>query len=646
MRSPQEVLFRLRQEAANYKQLLAPPGLGGTEAPAPLPVLPDPEPVIDRLRETPFAREIERLAALALEHRFPIFGGEISTGPQIDWRRDYRNNISSGASYFRRIPYLDFARVGDHKQVWELNRHQHLVLLAQAFRFTGRSQFLEELWRQLESWWNANPYLRGINWTSALEVAFRALSWIWVYHLAGDRMTPQFRRSFLESVYRHGCYLERNLSIYFSPNTHLLGEALALHALGLLFPTLPLAARWERTGGRILAAQMDSQVHSDGSHFEQSSYYHVYALDMFLLHAALLRGARKPFPAAFENKLKRMLDYLAALLGQARLLPFLGDDDGGRLFHPYGRRDCFARATLATGAVLFESPEWFYDPSDLYEQAFWWMGIAEPPAPSRRAESRLFPDAGIAAMHAGPFELIADAGPFGPGSAGHSHSDTLSLVIRFDGKEVLIDPGAYTYLANPKLRNWFRGSAAHNTVRIDGVDQGVAAGPFGWRHKPSVELIEWSSSQESDFLDARCQYAPLGFAHRRRILLLKQTGVLFVHDSLEGPTPGSHLIEQFWHLNGRPAQGTEGQYRLEQDLWLVVPRSTPAELIEDSEHGWRSQVFGNRTPAPVLRVHREAPLPVALWTVFDFSGEAGAGAVEVSQDGAIYERNGRRIESR
>ena len=179
--------------------------------------------------------------------------------------------------------------MGDHKVIWELNRHQHLTLLAQAFRLTGRREYLDEAFRQMESWLDANPFLRGINWASALEVAFRALSWAWLWHMVGDEMPDALRARFLTALDRHGRYLELNVSVYFSPNTHLLGEAVALHALGVLFPAFPRAARWAETGGRLVEQQMERQVREDGSHFEQSAYYHVYALDFFLLYRLLAK---------------------------------------------------------------------------------------------------------------------------------------------------------------------------------------------------------------------------------------------------------------------------------------------------------------------------------------------------------------------
>ncbi|MCL4402454.1 MAG: hypothetical protein M1436_07325, partial [Acidobacteria bacterium] len=361
LRSAAEISFRLKQETANL-WLAAVRPFPAAEQKWPLPGLPDPAIVAARLRGTRFAAEIERLAGLILEHRFPLFDAQIDTGSEIRWRRDYLHKVETGTAYFRRIPYLDFARAGDHKIVWELNRHQHLVALAQAYCFSGREEYAREIASEVESWIEANPYMRGINWASALEVAFRALSWTWAYHLAAEAMASDFRRRFLSALYRHGLYLEYNLSVYFSPNTHLLGEAVALHALGVLFPGFPRAGKWERTGGRIVREQMDAQVREDGSHFEQSTYYHVYALDFFLLHRALAQA-----PPAYDEKLSRMADYLAALMGPSRRLPFIGDDDGGRLFHPYGTRDRFGRATLAAASVLLERPEWFYEPEDLHD---------------------------------------------------------------------------------------------------------------------------------------------------------------------------------------------------------------------------------------------------------------------------------------
>lgn len=539
MRSRAEVAFRVRQEIANLLLLGTRPGFSG-EIGASL-LLPDGRAVADALRGSEYARRVEALADDILAHRFPVLGIEVETGGEIHWRRDYVHDQESGMAYFRRIPYLDFSAVGDHKVVWELNRHQHLVLLAQAFLLTGRITYAREIFAQLESWFEQNPFQRGINWASALEVAFRALSWTWVYHFTAAEMPDDFRRRFLTELYRHGRHLSENLSVYFSPNTHLLGEAAALHALGKLFPDFPKARAWVVRGNEIVTGQLGFQVKPDGSHFEQSTYYHVYALDFFLLHY-LLAGR----PIEFEPVIKSMAEFLFSLLGPARQIAFLGDDDGGRLFHPYGERDQFGRATLTTCGLLFDHEEWIGTEIEGAEQSVWWMGPEVlrrlKQTASKAAGARLFPDSGMAFLDAGDLHLQMDCGPFGWGGAGHSHSDTLSVLLWKGSEAVLVDPGTYTYMGEPKERNWFRGSVAHNTVRIDGLNQGRAAGPFRWASKPEVKLTAWEPS--GGLIEAVCRYD--AFSHQRRVVLSADR--LLVVDQIEGPAEKEHVCEQIWQL--------------------------------------------------------------------------------------------------
>jgi hypothetical protein len=560
VRSSKELQFRIGQELANLALFASPPTLpGSVDQPPPL-GLPE---LIERYTTT----DVVPLAEKILRHQFPILGIEIETGNEIEWRRDYLHNISTGTKYFRLIPYLDFDRAGDHKIIWELNRHQHLVVLAQAFRRTGRTEFLTGIVSQLESWFASNPFMRGINWTSALEVAFRVLSWIWVYDLTGAAMPDAFRRRLLNGIYQHGCYLEHNLSIYFSPNTHLLGEAVALHALGVLFPAFPRSAKWKQRGAAIVREAMDRQVRDDGTHFEQSTYYHVYALDFFLLHE-LLGGELS------REKLIQMAKYLEAVMGPRRILPFLGDDDGGRLFHPYGDRDKFGRETLALAS-----------------------------AASDPAASQLFPNAGIAVLVHRDLQIVADFGRFGEGSGGHSHSDTLCVVAFLGHEEILIDPGTYTYIAEPKLRDWFRSSAAHNTIRVDGLDQATAAGPFRWHDPPECEAL--------GLMEGVCRYR--GITHRRKLALDNQR--LVITDSVEG-SAGEHLIDQFWHPGEATVQLSARSFQIGSRARIDIDPAFEVTV----EDGWRSRVLGQKTPAPYLQASRRCTLPATFTTAVDFSG--------------------------
>jgi hypothetical protein len=605
-RTPAEIRFRLRQELTNLRLRAFPPHVPATTI-AEIQALPEPPHVTESLS---IAEEI-------LRHRFPLLAGTLKTDQEIRWRRDYSSGVESRAIYFRRIPYLNAAKSGDHKIIWELNRHQHLVLLAQAHLVSGRQDFLDEILRQLESWFAQNPFQRGINWSSALEVAFRSLSWIWVHHLVGDRFDQPFRRRFLEGLYRHGLHLEANLSYYFSPNTHLLGEAVALHAIGRLFPGFPESKRWEETGARVVRHELDRQVRPDGSHFEQSTYYHVYALDMFLFHAILSQ-----LDDAFRDKLARMAAFLDAVMGPAGQLPFLGDDDGGRFFHPYGARPQFGLATLATCGALLDRPDWIRDPADLLEQAAWWIGpVKQTPSPDRTTrQSTRFPDSGLVVMVKDDVQLIADAGPFGAGSAGHSHADTLSLLVRQGAEQILIDPGTFTYVADPAWRDRFRGTAAHNTVRIDELDQAIPAGPFAWKSPPEVKVIRWETSSERDLLIAACSYG--GFEHQRTIVFSKADLVISVLDRVTGASE-EHRIEQFWHFGAPVQQLSPHCFQVGERALITFEPGTETRLFEGGDYGWISPAPGVKYPAPVVSVERLASLPVTLRALIDLSGKGG-----------------------
>jgi len=493
-----------------------------------------------------FAPEVTDLAPNIRAHRFPIFGLTIDTGAEIRWRRDYTRSIETSPVYFRRIPFLDARRSGDHKIIWELNRHQHLVVLAQAYLLTGESRNVDEICGQLGSWIAQNPFHRGINWASALEVAFRALSWIWIDQLVGPNMPAAFRARWLHMLYLHGCHLANNLSFYYSPNNHLVGEALTLHALGLYFSGLRRASYWEKVGACVMREQMDRQIRDDGSSFEQSTYYQRYLFDMFALHGSLASPGRE-----YCAKLKQMAEFLQAVAGPSGHLPLLGDDDGGHL------------------------P----------------LAPSRPPAGAGNWQSKLFPDAGLAVMNCGDTHAIVDGGPFGALHAGHSHSDTLSIVLRSGDDEILIDPGTYTYTGEPEWRDWFRGTRAHNTICIDARDQAVPAGPFRWDSKPQVKILEWRTHDTSDVIEAECRYA--GFTHRRRVEFRKP-GLFLITDHVSGP-PGVHEVEQLWHLGSPQARSK-----------LILPAD--AELTQS----WRSTMFGQKYLAPMLRVRRRSELPLRL----------------------------------
>src|SRR6185503_18028338 len=235
---------------------------------------------------------IER-ARRAMDGRFDLLGfQDIHYTDGIDWRAEPVSGKRTTLDHWSRINYLDSGIAGDKKITWELNRHRHFVTLGQAYWVTGDERYARVFVSQACSWMDANPPNRGINWASSLEIAFRSIAWLWALHLfcGSPHMTPHFTLRLLKHLIAHGCHIESYLSHYFSPNTHLTGEALGLFYLGVALPELREAERWREVSIATLLEQLPLQVRGDGVYFEQASCYHRYTTD-FYLHFSLLAQA-------------------------------------------------------------------------------------------------------------------------------------------------------------------------------------------------------------------------------------------------------------------------------------------------------------------------------------------------------------------
>ena len=573
-----------------------------------------------RLRSPAQMEEIVRRADKICDHQFDLLGyKDLDYGNPIDWHLDAVHGKRAPRKIFHKVQYLSFAEVGDSKVTWELNRHQHLVTLAKAFRLTGDRRYVEEISRQWRHWHADNPYPVGINWASSLEVSFRSLSWLWTYHLLqGSPGVPDFREEWLRSLALHGRHIERYLSTYFSPNTHLLGEGMGLFFLGVLCPELAASERWKKRGWEIVVHEAERQVQPDGFHFERSTYYHVYALDFFLHSVILATLNGIPVPPSLESTLEKMLTALSLLGRAGGPPPRFGDDDGGRLSDPTRNRSEHLLDPLATGAVLFDRGDYKFAASDLQEETIWLLGVEgaqrwedlESTRPSMDSAALasagfyLLPSAHPAA------QLVLRAGPQGTQSGGHSHSDALSVCLQSQGRSLLLDPGTYEYVGDADERDQFRGTGTHNTLRVDGANQSETATAFSWKRLTQSKAEQWAQGKNFDLLVAShdgYQRLPLPVTHRRWVLSL-QNGVYLIRDVLNGQ--GKHQLDISWHL-GQDLQ------LVKENVFRVKGASQGMALLPAQGHGWAEEVrkeycspaYGQKAPMTVLNFGTTATVP-------------------------------------
>jgi len=498
----------------------------------------------------PDAPERAREAAdRLLDGRFDLLGYRgVTVGDPPAWHRDPVHERYAPRAFWANVPYLDPA-IGDHKVIWELNRHQHFLTLGTAYWLTGDARYRDGFVRHLEEWLRQNPPLAGINWASMLELAFRAMSWTWAVEFfapdAQDDASP-WLVDLLAALDAQLSHIANNLSTYFSPNTHLSGEALALYAVSTAFPELRRSPVRAAIGRSVLLRESKRQVLGDGGHAELSPHYHRYSTDFYLLACLVARAAGDEAASAFERTARRQAEYLRTIADDEGRLPLIGDDDGGRLFHFDSRPAWDASTTLSVAASVFSDPSLAVRLAT--PDVFWVLGghpAADPGAGTIAWPSHLLAESGyFVSRSTGGNHLIFDAGRHGFLNGGHAHSDALSVVLTVGGRPLFVDPGTATYTMDRAVRDGHRAARMHNSLLIDGRDPSIPAGPFHWQSRADARVLVARTSDDMDF--AAGAIGGRAVSHVRAVLTLHGIGWLIV-DRLGWSTPVT--ADVWWHLH-------------------------------------------------------------------------------------------------
>lgn len=567
-----------------------------------------------------------------LAGRFDVFAlRDIELGFPPEWNRDPKTGTLAPVTFGKTLNYRDEAVVGDIKCLWEPNRHLVVADLAMAYRLSGDSKYAQGVQTLLESWWQQCPYPLGPNWSSALELGLRLVSWSHAWHLLGGVDSPlfggaagqAFLQRWLDSIYRHCHFIAGHLSRHSSANNHLFGELAGLHVAALTWPCWPDSAAWLAQTERELEEQALLQNGPDGVNREQAIYYQHTVADEMLLCVLAGRANGRPRSPAFLQRLESMLEWLAAMMNVAGEVPMIGDADDAQLANwDKSAYHNVYRSLLASGAALFGRSDFKRKAGRFDDKSAWLLGeqgrqaYAALPDAAATTLPRAFPHGGYWIMGArldtpSEVRLIADAGPLGYlGIAAHGHTDALALSLSVAGQPVLIDPGTYAYHTQKQWRDYFRGTSAHNTVRVDGQDQSVSGGNFLWLRKARASCLAWRDDAGGQFWSASHDGylgLPDPVLHRREVSVTPDGGQIVVDDVLE--CQGTHEIELFWHLDPQCEVALDGavlQVRGKQfGIAMQLPDAPGATLalVRGSERpvlGWISHRFDEKQAAPTL----------------------------------------------
>jgi hypothetical protein len=582
--------------------------------------------------------EPERItsAEVVLRHEFDLLGsGTMALGSPLPWHDDFKAQKRWPRQFATDIEYMELDRPTDVKVPWELSRCQHFAVLGQAHWLTGDERFAEEFVAEISDWIDANPWGYGVNWACAMDVALRAVSWIWGFYFMGDSRAcanPAFRARFLKSLYLHGEHVATHLERGDVNGNHFLSDGVGLVFLGVFFRDTRKGRRWLRLGRQIVVDEIFAQTSADGVDFEQSTAYHRLVLELFFTAYLLLEKAGERPPQAAWDRLQRMLEFVAAYTKPNGLSPLIGDADDGRVQKLGSQRLNDHRYLLSAGAALFGRNDFKQAAGEFWDEAFWLLG---PDGASRYdsvagrssgPSSSAFPDGGFYVLRNQSAHLIVDCGEVGMrGRGGHGHNDILSFELWMNGANLVTDCGAYLYTASREWRNRFRSTAFHNTIEVDGEELNRFIGPDAlWQlhYDAAPHDIAWSpSTAGAYFRGGHAGYRRLPFPVdvTREVFLPDCGGTAIVRDRIAGT--GRHQMMWRFHLDpGIRADEVGAAIRLcagSTEVWLR-PESPLPDLHLRLEPGWVSPSYGVRVPTSVVVASLDAELPVSVtWLIGD-----------------------------
>jgi hypothetical protein len=453
--------------------------------------------------------------------------------------------------------------------------------LSSAFRQTGDPRHLRTWERLVTSWIDQVP----VGAESTDTVARRMLNWIYAW--SAFARSPWFgglARGYdvvlAGSLAEQARWLSQHLT---AGRNHRTLELYALFIYALAFPGLDDGRELLEFALRELDANLDADFRPDGVHVEASTHYHLIVLRSFVGVRVNARRFGVALPPRFDERLQAALEFAMHCHRPDGQIPALGDADSGSY-----------AALLSLAAGELGRPDY------LYAATQGALGIA----PAARNVS--FPEAGYHVQRSGwgdrgsRFEderfLIFDCGPLGDG--GHGHYDLLSVEFAAGGRPLVLDPGRFTYHEDePNMRHWFKGTRAHNTVCVDGLDQteyrrGKPKGPVAVgrlldrSHAPGLDVL-WALATTPRY-DAR---------HTRRVMFV--AGEYWVFEDRMSARR-RHRYDLRWHL----APDALGEVSVLADECVVLAPGLalgfapgPTLAVED---GWYAPSYGVRHLAPVV----------------------------------------------
>ncbi|MGY1464919.1 alginate lyase family protein [Bacillus toyonensis] len=503
---------------------------------------------VNKLKKLDVEAETIRDADEIYNHVFNLLGsGDVQLGKKIPWNKDFKTGFVWENQFYKDIKIVDLSNNADVKIPWELSRFQHIPTIGKAYWITKDEKYAREFKEQLLDWIEKNPIEMSVNWACTMDVAIRAVNWIIGYYFFKDSIVinEEFWMKFHKNLYLHGKFIYKNLENKGDyTGNHYLSNIIGLIWIGIYFGDFKVSGiwnennpkRWLEYGFKELEKEMYVQVNEDGTNYEASTSYHRLVTELFLMTTILCTKNNINFSTGYLKRLEKMCEFIMHLTQPNGRSPLIGDADDGRLiiFSKYGSwiKNDF-RHLLAISGEYFNREDFRYYGSSYKEEALWLIGEWNNNEVMPILSSNYFENGGYYILRNERTYCSIRCGENSfRGEGVHSHNDQLSFTLNIDGEDIFIDPGAFIYTGDYKMRNLFRSTAMHNTLEIPNYEQNDfdVKNLFYMKEQTFSECIETHTNK---FVGQHQGYLKkCGVIHKRSFLLERNN--MYIKDELLG----------------------------------------------------------------------------------------------------------------
>ncbi|OGU17536.1 MAG: hypothetical protein A2X61_06075 [Ignavibacteria bacterium GWB2_35_12] len=436
----------------------------------------------------------------------------------IDWQIDFKSGFRWDENTWYKDIKFGYVPGADIKVPWELGRMQHLSVLAIAKIITNyelrpfdyaqgdmitnekvneSNVLLKEFQNQILDFIASNPPGFGVQWSSSMDVAIRAVNWLVSFSLfkeANADFVQEFEYYFIKSIYEHGKHIIENLEWSSGMRgNHYLANIAGIIFIASYLPETDETNSWLIFAINELCNEILEQFNEDGSNFEASTNYHYFSAVIVFNTISLILTLPKEKLSVLKNqansyynfvtknysiqtglwsnddennfilndilrdRLNKIYEFSSAIISETGFIPQIGDNDSGQFLitnYELLIRDNLNQLSMMKNVLNLINK---------YQ-------IDKSLTPGNLIKE--FKDFGLYILENKGIRMFIRCGSVGQkGKGGHCHNDQLSYELFIDNKPVIVDPGTYVYTPYPEMRNEYRATRMHNTLWIEGYEQ-------------------------------------------------------------------------------------------------------------------------------------------------------------------------------